>query len=218
MQIHTIRQSLTLCLLICTPLCAESIPPIQRYLPPAGLLPPNTLTTQLQERLSRLRMELAATGSPANPDPDVEIYLKAVDYALRHREFYKETDFDLAIRLLDQAAARLAFLQQGKAPWKSRRGLVVRGYRSSIDGSAQPYGMVIPKGLDLGQPAPLYVWLHGRGDKTTDLHFIHTRQTRMGRITPPGAIVLHPFGRHCVGFKHAGEIDVLEAIESVCTR
>ena len=218
MQIHTVRLSITLYLLVCASLRADPIPPIQRYLPPTGLLPPNALSTQLQERLSRLRMELAAIGSPANPNPDVEIYLKAVDYALRHREFYKEKDFDLAARLLDQAATRIAFLQQGKTPWENRRGLVVRGYRSSIDGSAQPYGMVIPKELDLGQPAPLYVWLHGRGDKTTDLHFIHTRQTRLGRITPPGAIVLHPFGRHCVGFKHAGEIDVLEAIESVCTR
>ena len=218
MRIQTLQQLTILCLLVYTPLCAESIPPIQRYLPPVGLLPPNTLTTQLQKRLSLLRKDNAATASPVNPNPDVEIYLKAVDYALRHREFYNEKDFDLATRLLDEAAKRVAFLQQGKSPWETRHGLVVRGYHSSIDGSAQPYGLVIPKGLNLQKRVPLYVWLHGRGDKTTDLHFIHTRQTRPGRIAPPGAIVLHPFGRHCVGFKHAGEIDVLEAIASVCTR
>ena len=31
-------------------------------------------------------------------------------------------------------------------------------------------------------------------------------------------IVLHPFGRHCVGYKSAGQMDVHEAVESVKTR
>ena len=218
MLTHTLRLLSSLCLLLCTPVCAEEFPPIQRYLPPVGLQPPDSLATHLQERLSLLRQKLSTTESPVKPNPDVEIYLKAVDYALRHHEFYNEKDFELATRLLEAAANRLALLQHGKSPWERQHGLVIRGYQSSIDGSAQPYGLVIPKELDLQRPAPLYVWLHGRGDKTTDLHFIHTRQTRAGRITPPGAIVLHPFGRHCIGFKHAGEIDVLEAIRSVCTR
>ena len=94
----------------------------------------------------------------------------------------------------------------------------MQGYRSEIDGSAQPFGLVIPDGHDFGKPIPLYVWLHGRGDKNTDLHFLQERATRAGEIAPPGAIVLHPFGRHCVGWKHAGEIDVFEAMISVMSR
>ena len=42
--------------------------------------------------------------------------------------------------------------------------------------------------------------------ETTNMHFIHQRMTRAGRIAPSNAIVLHPFGRHCMGFKSAGEI------------
>ena len=30
-----------------------------------------------------------------------------------------------------------------------------------------------------------------------------------------GGIVLHPFGRQCIGYKSAGAIDVLHAIEAV---
>jgi hypothetical protein len=71
---------------------------------------------------------------------------------------------------------------------------------------------VIPKDHDFSKPCPLYVWLHGRGDKNTDLHFLQERATKVGQISPPGAIVLHPFGRHCVGWKHAGESDVFEAV------
>lgn len=43
--------------------------------------------------------------------------------------------------------------------------------------------------------------------------FLHQRMTQPGTIAPADAIVLHPFGRHCLGFKSAGEIDVFEAIE-----
>ena len=65
---------------------------------------------------------------------------------------------------------------------------------------------------------PLYVWLHGRGDKMTELSFIVGREGKPGEIHPDNAIVLHPFGRYCNGFKFAGEVDVLEAIESVKAR
>ncbi|MBI3465666.1 MAG: prolyl oligopeptidase family serine peptidase, partial [Planctomycetes bacterium] len=101
------------------------------------------------------------------------------------------------------------------APWASARGLVVRGFRSQIDDSVQPYGLVIPEGLDTSRPCPLYVWLHGRGDTTTDLAFIYQRQTNPGQISPSDAIVLHPFGRYCNAFKFAGETDVFEAVAAV---
>jgi predicted esterase len=106
-------------------------------------------------------------------------------------------------------------LAQGGMPWATQRGRVVRGFRSRIDDSVQPYGLVLPEHHDFQKPAPLYVWLHGRGDKQTDMHFISERLARDGQIKPAGAIVLHPFGRHCLGFKSAGEIDVLEAIDHV---
>ena len=91
----------------------------------------------------------------------------------------------------------------------------MRGYRSIIDGSLQPYGLEIPADLDLSKPVPLYVWLHGRGDNETDMHFIAGRTGQQGQIAPAGAIVLHAFGRQCVGFKSAGEVDIFEAIDSV---
>jgi hypothetical protein len=81
------------------------------------------------------------------------------------------------------------------APEKSRDGLKIRGYRSAIDGSLQPYGIDIPDGLNLNAPAPVWIWLHGRGDKETDLHFLHRRLTQGTPFRPQDAIVLHPFGR-----------------------
>ena len=56
--------------------------------------------------------------------------------------------------------------------------------------------------------------LSGRGDKDTDLYFIHGREGHKGQIQPAGAIVLDVFGRQCLGFKSAGETDIFEAIAS----
>ena len=176
------------------------------------------MQTELRKSLDAIQKRLRERADDPRTS-DVAIFTKAVDFALRHREFYVPKDADKAVTLLAEANKRLNELEtlpaDGAPSWGRAKGLVVRGYKSQIDDSPQPYGLVIPEDYDPKVPVPLYAWLHGRGDKNTDLHFITERMTKVGQIAPPGAIVLHPFGRHCVGFKFAGEIDVLEAMEDV---
>lgn len=187
---------------------------IERRLPPAGIDVDAEQRDGLQRELARLQIEASRVAD--HPlIADVTCLLKAVDLALRHGEFYRNEDIEKANNTLQLAAERLVELGQGGASWTKAHGLVVRGYTSTIDGSPQPYGLVIPKEMDLSQDNRLYVWLHGRGDKTTDLHFIDQRRKSAGQVTPDDAIVLHPFGRQCIGYKSAGEIDVLESIEHV---
>ena len=192
--------------------------PIERRLPPQGIELPADVQSNLRHSLDALQERLSQRGDDPRTS-DVTIFTKAVDFALRHREFYGPKDADKATTLLAEASKRLDELEKlpadAVATWGKATGLVVRGYTSRIDDSPQPYGLVIPENYDGSKPVPLYVWLHGRGDKNTDLHFIVERMTKVGQIAPPGAIVLHPFGRHCVGFKFAGEIDVLEAMDDV---
>ena len=121
------------------------------------------------------------------------------------------------------AVGVVALLAAGKNDWTRSTGLVVRGYYSSIDGSPQPYGLEIPETLDLSKPVPLLVWLHGRGDKITDMHFLQrcrTKSQAMGGFVKDQqeAIILHPFGRQCVGWKHAGEIDIFGEPSEVLIR
>jgi pimeloyl-ACP methyl ester carboxylesterase len=200
-----------------TALAADAIPPIRRVLPPEGLEIPAEVGSRLESRLAATKKRLDDVKDDTLK-PDAEIFTKAVDLALIHREFYVEKDFAKADWALNEANKRLDLLAKGESPWTKATGTIVEGYRSSIDGSAQPYGLVIPENHDFSKPSPLYVWLHGRGDKSTDIHFLQERATRPGQITPPNAIVVHPFGRHCVGWKHAGEIDVLEVVQSVQRR
>lgn len=126
---------------------------------------------------------------------------------------------------LEMAEARLTELEQGSAAsWTEQtsavsapydHGCVVRGYVSVVDGTPQPYGLELPADLPAaGSKVPLYVWLHGRGAQSTDVHFIRERMRSRGGMTPSdGGIVLHPFGRQCIGYKSAGAIDVLHAVE-----
>jgi predicted esterase len=211
--------------LAATPLlAAEPWEPIPRHLPPAGIEIPAVDRERLTAELARLQARrdafqaTAPTGPLAGLIVDADVCLKAVRFALDELEFFKATDVAAAGDVLAAANQRLDELAAENADWPSQRGTVVRGYRSAIDDSAQPYGLVIPEKLDLSKPVPLYVWLHGRNDKLADLQFIAERSKQPGQIRPDDAIVLHPFGRSCLGWKSTAEIDVFEAIESVCER
>ncbi len=197
------------------------IPPIARKLPPPGSVSlPHDLRAELETRLREWRDPLWEIGTEPY-SADVEVLVKAVDLALIHGEFYAEKDVKLPAEFLDLARARYREIEDGGPPsWTKDRGRIIRGYRSSIDESCQPYGLEISPELALDRPVPLLVWLHGRGDQVTDLHFLdrcrRLHQAFGGQLGEQDrAIVLHPFGRHSVGWKHAGEIDVLEAIEAV---
>lgn len=193
-----------------------------RPIPPPGIAIPEEDRDALTLEAARLRLELdqldvALQGRPAQLEllPDVEIFHKAVDWALRFDEFYATNQVTIARELLAQGRERAEWLRQGLAPWTKATGLVVRGYRSRIDGSVQPYGLVVPHSFGAMPTLPhrLDFWFHGRGEKLTELDFIHQRNRSRGEFAPPGAFVLHPYGRYCNANKFAGEVDLFEALE-----
>jgi predicted esterase len=157
---------------------------------------------------------------------DAAIFLKAVRYALEFDEWYDKKAADgvkKAMRLLDEAEARMESLKRGEVPWMQGAGWKVLGFYSEIDGSAQPYAVEVPEGLKWGageKAVPMWIWLHGRGDTATDLHFIAGKlgATKPGQFQPKGTIVIHPFGRYCNGWKSAGETDVFEARDDAVAR
>ena len=188
---------------------------IERRVPPVGLEVSTQQLQRWQTPIQQLRSRLEALPSAARPD--IEVFLKSCEFALKYREIYKVKDFDKIQNQLAVARQRLEAALNGKTPWKRFSGPQVRGYRSSVDGSVQPVGLEFGAEVDeQDSSVPLYVWLHGRGDKTTDLHFIADRLSKAGKVVPENAIVMHPFGRQCIGYKSAGEIDVIEAIDFIC--
>jgi dienelactone hydrolase len=151
--------------------------------------------------------------------PDVRIFYRAVHDALAYQEFFAPNEIKKAHDLLKEGTRRAAQLAQGSAPWASQTGLVVRGYESRIDGSVQPYGLVIPESYSAqGGKVRLDLWFHGRGENLSEVNFLDERRRSQGEFAPADTIVLHPYGRYCNAFKFAGEVDVLEALESVQRR
>ncbi len=190
--------------------------PVVRPVPPPGVPVPDAVKTELQAGIDALGADVAKLG--ANPEvPSVEIFHKAVAWALKYEEFLDVKQFDIARGFLLQGQARAKDAAGGKPAWNSATGLVVRGYRSAIDGSVQPYGLVVPPDFKPGEekPRPLHFWFHGRGEKLTELDFIAGRQKDAGQFVPEGAIVCHLYGRYCCANHFAGEMDLFEALADI---
>lgn len=176
-----------------------------------------TRTDSLGWELKKLRAALSNNTKLEAFLPDIEVFHKAANWAVVFNEFYRTNEIAAAKKLVDQALARARDLAGGEAPWAAATGLVVRAYRSRIDQSIQPYGLVVPDSFAPGDGRTyrLDVWLHGRDNHLTELKFINDRQRSRGEFAPPDTFVLHPYGRYCNAFKFAGEIDVMEVIEHV---
>ncbi|MEI7685810.1 MAG: prolyl oligopeptidase family serine peptidase [Planctomycetota bacterium] len=190
--------------------------------PPLGVAVPDDVKKELDEALASLAKEIGGLqaslkAKPALLDalPDVQIFHRAVEVALKHNEFHNDKEFAAAKKLLALGLERAKSLREGKTPWLDKPGLVVRGYISKIDGSVQPYGLVVPGSYKEGSQAPLRldVWYHGRGEKLSELSFLMGRLGSAGEFAPANAIVLHPYGRFCNANHFAGEIDTFEAID-----
>ncbi len=147
--------------------------------------------------------------------PDVEIYYKAVHDALKYDEFFNVKEVATAKNLLKTGQDRLAQLRKDDPLWTKQTGLVVRGYRSKIDGSVQPYGLAIPKNYDFKTPIRLDLWCHGRGETLSELNFIQGCEKNGGPFTSEKAITLQLYGRYCCANKLAGEVDCFEALGNV---
>ena len=191
-------------------------------IPPPGVAVPEADRRALEAALAEVDAKVADLRAKKDPKvdallPDVLIYPVAVRAALGHDEFFHPREIAKALRLLDEGKARADQLLAGQSPWATQAGLVARGYVSKIDGSIQPYGLVVPATYTTISPIRyrLDVWFHGRGEQLSEVNFLDEREHQVGQFAPADTIVLHPYGRFCNAFKFAGEVDVLEALDDV---
>lgn len=185
-----------------------------RPIPPPGVAVPEADKTELEAGLQQLGAAIEALRGKEHL-ADVEIYHKAVGWALKYNEFFNVKEIPVAKQLLKAGMERAEALKGGQAPWTTSTGLVPKGYVSRIDGSTQPYGLVVPESYDGKKKVRLDTWFHGRGETLSELSFVDQRRKSKGEFVPADAIVLHLYGRYCNANKLAGEIDLFEALDSV---
>jgi len=200
-----------------------------RRIPKLGVEVPAEKRAELEKKIAALGQAIEEIRKQATSKkdektlgllPDLIIYHKAAHDALKYQEFFDVKEIDKALSLLDEGQKRAEQLAKGEHPWTTAKGLVLRGYVSKIDGSVQPYGLVVPESYtpEGANKYRLDLWFHGRGETLSEVNFLEDRRKSKGTFTPADTIVLHPYGRYCNANKFAGEIDGLEGIASVESR
>ena len=173
-----------------------------------------------REGLSNAALARIPTDN-ADQRADAEIFAKGITWALRYDTALKAGDLEMIkkaqVRLMQRAEANALFKQS----WTFKKGKVARGFISSVDGSVQPYGVIIPKSYNGTKPMRLDVVLHGSSKPVgmSELKFISRfdeGDEDKGNAPDVDYIELHPLGRVENCYRWAGETDVFEAIEAVC--
>jgi S-formylglutathione hydrolase FrmB len=176
-----------------------------------------------REEIDRERIRLEARLAKLNASEDLEadalIFLKGIHWALRYEANLAGKDAALVRQALVRGGQRVDALAAGKPAWSTRRGKLVRGFVSRIDGSVQPYGLIVPANYDPKRPIRLDVVLHGSTKPTglSELRFLSRfdEGDQPGKPVEQNFLELHPLGRVENGYRWAGETDVFEAIDAV---
>ncbi len=186
--------------------------------PPAASQP---IPDSLRARLKNLHPDAARiVANLTDAQADARIFTKAVDWALSYEPSLTPPDIELLERYLSRYEQRNASTTKGKVPWATRKGKTARGFQSRVDGSVQPYGVIVPAGYDGKTAFRLDVVLHGSSKPVgmSEARFIKRFEEGDEDGTGPNVpfIELHPLGRVENCYRWAGETDVFEAIEAVC--
>ena len=199
----------------------DNLPNKVRPIPALGVAVPADKKAKLEAGLAELKQAIDALrqNDARTRDllPDVEIFYRAVHDGLVYTEFLDPKEIDQAFNLLEIGKRRAADLAEGKSPWTTQSGLVVRGFVSRLDGSVQPYGVLIPESYSFTGATRhrLDFWFHGRSEVLTEGNFLTLRMNKRDQIevyAPRDTIVLYPYARYCTASKFAGEVDSLEAL------
>jgi predicted esterase len=207
------RMSIVIALFLTAALAA-----VAQYDPPPTLKVDAASIKAIEAKSAALGLQIAALRRNGIPDVllcDVEIFQAAAERIVKHGEFFNKDSVAKTLEVLKQGEARAAQLATAKAPWTDAVGrTVVRGYRSRVDGSVQPYAINLPASFGK-DPKDQKKWrtdivLHGRNAGITEVGFLAGFNDRASGDR--AYIQLDIFGRGNNAYRWAGETDVLEAI------
>ncbi len=191
--------------------------PWTRFHPAAAPYPPaDAEKQQIQAKIEQLGKAIGDLRSRRADDAllaDVEIFHEAAIWKMAYpEEFFRQRSVTDTLAVLDKGLERAAQLTEGKSPWTTQKGRVVRGYRSALDGSVQPVRVTVPDEYDGVRAFPLDVAQHGR---FTSLYEVETLNSGQGMEIAylPGTLQIDLFGRGKNTYHWPGEADVFEAME-----
>ncbi len=190
----------------------------QKYDPPKAKTPDAATLKLIEDKTAKLKEAVAAAAPKIDRifRPDLEVYVKAAEWIVRHHEWYTANSGKQTLAVIDQGIKRAQSAMDGKTPWVKPKGRsVARGYRSTIDQSVQPYGVVYPVGygVDPAKKWRLDIFLHGRDSSITEVKYLSQYE---GKSTSKDQdfVQLNIYGRGNNAYRWAGESDVFEVIDN----
>ncbi|HEX4606908.1 MAG TPA: hypothetical protein VH092_01760, partial [Urbifossiella sp.] len=191
-----------------------------KFAPPPVTRPDEATLKVITEKTARLREAVAGLKAKAVPDDvlvEVEVYLRAAENIVRFDEWLAKDSPKWALTTLDRGLERAKQAEGGKAPWRDEAGRwVARAYRSVVDGSIQPYAVLLPADYhaDPNKRWRLDTVLHGRDGSLTEAKFLAQHDRTRTAPKDLGFVQLEVYGRGNNAYRWAGETDVLEAVVS----
>jgi predicted esterase len=110
------------------------------------------------------------------------------------------------------ASAILDELEAGRDGFAAKRGDMRKAYRSAVDGTLQPYRLLIPESYKRSKPAALVVALHGMGGDENSMFDFYGGQLKR-EAERLGFVVVCPKGRDTASmYRGSAEQDVMDVI------
>ena len=184
-------------------------------------LPPAAETVaEVTAALPALAGAIDALGRTGRVQADdlawVELQKEKADLLLSR---YAASDFRdaQAVATYGEARAGVEKLARGERLSYGAKGRIERAYRSEVDGSVQPYIVVVPEGIAKDRKPALLVFLHGyvpEFDKVNwvDMSLPTELETLAGKA---GAVAALPYARGNTDFQAVGESDVMKVMRLV---
>jgi dienelactone hydrolase len=192
----------------------------QDFAPPPAKAPDAATLKQIAAKTTRLGRAVASLAKQGLPDAlvaEVEVFHRAAVWVTEHNEFFQPDAAAWTLEALDRGLLRASLFAQGESPPLLVPGYAVaRGYRSRLDGSAQPFAVTLPAayGKDPGKKWRLDVVLHGRDPGLTEVKFLHQHNGDRAAPRDQDFIKLDLYGRGNNAYRWAGEVDVIEAVDA----
>lgn len=181
---------------------------------------------ELVDGLAQLQGEVAAAVNAVAGKaelvavlPDVEVCVKTLDWALNFDGEIESRMLKTAREVLKIGFERAQQLRGGTAPWLAQSGKVLRGFRSRLDDSVQPYVINVPASWRGPQdevkgerrPYPLFIECPHAG-LVTELKVIDAGLYQGDGFADDESLHLRAYARGYNAAKFAGEVNIFEQL------
>jgi pimeloyl-ACP methyl ester carboxylesterase len=151
--------------------------------------------------------------------PDVQVCVRTLDWGLNFDRAMEAKLLGTAREVLKVGLERAQQLQQGRAPWLAQTGKVIRGFRSRLDDSVQPYVINVPASWRGPQaeargerrPYPLFLECP-HGGLVTELAIINAGLHEGNGFADAESLHLRAYSRGYNSAKFAGEVNIFEQL------